>query len=68
MNVIEARTWVGKKVRGKLIDDIEVNGGPTDRRIYLMCEGERVMNVSSLKPADVTNPPMPKGRGAWHHV
>lgn len=68
MNHIEARAWVGRKVRGKVIDAIEVNGGPTDRRIYLMSEGERIMNVSSLVPADVSGElPEPK-RGPRHNV
>lgn len=53
MRLDEAQSWIGKVVRCKMIDDVQVNGSPIDRRLYLMCEGERVMNVTNLKPSDV---------------
>lgn len=67
MDLLEARGWVGRKVRGKVIDEIELRGGPTDRRIFLVSEGERIMNVTHLRPSDIpTDLPNTK-LGGRHH-
>jgi hypothetical protein len=53
MNLTEAQAWVGRKVLGKVVDEIETNGGPTDRRIYFKSDGERIVNVTQLSATDV---------------
>jgi hypothetical protein len=55
MNRNEALAFVGQKVRGSLIDAVSACRGPVDGRIYLMSQGERVVEVSQLDQYHVTH-------------
>jgi hypothetical protein len=47
MNLTEACSYLGRTIRGSVIDDVQVHrADPTDGRIYLMSGGERVIEVA----------------------
>ncbi len=54
MRLEEAKEYIGVKVRGREIVSVEVCGSCVNRQLYLLdADGNRVMNVTNLVPADV---------------
>lgn len=69
MNRAQAETYIGRMVRGSCIDEVRVCGrDPIDHRIYLMSEGERVIEVAGATHEHINQLGKPEARAGHNKL